>query len=81
MAGITGALHTRDFKVVDEDLACIIPAKAMALTVIDLLFDDAKNAREILKNFKPVMTKEEYLAFQEHNDRTITLSEAVNINL
>ena len=34
----------------------------MALTVVDLLFDEAKTGKEILKNFKPVMTKEEYLA-------------------
>lgn len=71
--GVTGALHTRDFNLVDADLACIVPAKAMAMTIIDLLFDGAKEAKDILANFKPVMTKEEYLAFQQNNDRTITL--------
>ena len=74
IGGISGALHTRDFTLVDPDLACIVPAKAMAMTIIDLLYDDAKEAKEILSNFKPVMTKEEYLAFQENNDRTITLN-------
>ena len=74
IGGITGALHTRDFKLVDSDLACIVPAKAMAMTVIDLLYDNAQGAKEILKDFKPLMTKEEYLAFQEQNDRTITLN-------
>lgn len=72
--GVTGALHTRDFNVVDAELACIIPAKAMAMTIIDLLYDDAKEAKDILAHFKPVMTKEEYLAFQKNNDRTITLN-------
>ena len=71
--GVTGALHTRDFEVVDPELACIIPAKAMAMTIIDLLYDDAKEAKDILAHFKPVMTKEEYLSFLENNDRTITL--------
>ena len=32
-----------------------------------------KEAKDILANFKPVMTKEEYLAYQQNNDRTITL--------
>lgn len=79
--GITGALHTRDFQLVDPELACIIPAKAMALTVIDLLFDGAKEAKDILANFKPVMTKEEYLAFQQNNDRTISLANNVKIDI
>ena len=43
------------------------------MTIIDLLYDGAKEAKDILANFKPVMTKEEYLAYQQNNDRTITL--------
>lgn len=70
--GVKGALHTRDFELTDPELACIIPAKAMAMTVIDLLYDHAAQAKEILAQFKPVMTKEEYLAYQQCNDRTIS---------
>lgn len=69
--GVKGALHTRDYKIDDEEYAYLAPAKAMALTVVDLLFDEAKEAKDILQNFKPVMTKEEYLAFMESNDKTI----------
>ena len=65
------ALHTRDYKIDDEEYAYLAPAKAMALTVVDLLFNEAKEAKDILQNFKPVMTKEEYLAFMESNDKTI----------
>ncbi|MGL4646025.1 MAG: amidohydrolase, partial [Cetobacterium sp.] len=36
--GINGALHTRDFKTVDDEIAILMPAKALALTVVDLLF-------------------------------------------
>jgi len=43
----------------------------MALTVIDLLFDKAKKANEILKDFKPLMTKEEYLEFMNSIDNII----------
>ena len=70
IGGVKGALHTRNFQVTDAELACIVPAKAMAMTVIDLLFDNAQEAENILNGFTPVMTKEEYLAFQQNNDRT-----------
>ncbi|MDP0505847.1 MAG: amidohydrolase [Fusobacterium sp. JB019] len=69
--GIKGALHTRNYKIVDEEKAYLYPAKAMALTVVDLLFDNANKANEILKDFKPLMTKEEYLEFMNSNDKTI----------
>lgn len=69
IGGISGNLHTRDYKIVDEELAYIVPAKAMALTIVDLLFDDASSAKEIIKNFKPRMTKDEYLKFMEDRDK------------
>lgn len=68
IGGVKGDLHTRDFETVDEDIAYILPAKAMALTVIDLLYDDAANAKSILDDFTPTMTKEEYLKFLESVD-------------
>ena len=71
IGGVKGALHTRDYEIVDEDLAYIIPATSMAMTIVDLLFDGAKQANDILYNFEPVMTKEEYLSFLEKYDRTI----------
>ncbi|MGL5544169.1 MAG: amidohydrolase [Cetobacterium sp.] len=69
--GINGALHTREFKTVDDEIAILMPAKALALTVIDLLFAEGKKAKEILDNFKPVMTKEQYLEFMQSNDKVI----------
>lgn len=69
--GINGSLHTREFKTVDDEIAILMPAKALALTVVDLLFAQGKKAKEILDNFKPVMTKEEYLTFMESNDKVI----------
>ena len=69
--GVRGALHTRDFSTIDEDVAILMPAKAMALTVVDLLFENAIKAKEILKNFQPVMTKEQYLEFMQSNDKVI----------
>lgn len=74
IGGIKGALHTRTFEVTDPELACITPAKALAMTIIDLLYDNAAAAKDILKNFVPAMTKDEYLKFQENNDQTISFS-------
>lgn len=71
IGGVKGALHTREYEIIDEELAYIVPAKSMAMTVIDLLFDDAKEAKNILEDFTPVMTKEEYLGFLSKYDRTI----------
>ncbi len=59
--GVVGALHAPEFKVVDFDAAVLMPAKAMAMTVVDLLWDGAAQAKEILGNFKAVYTKEQYL--------------------
>ncbi len=63
IGGVKGELHTKDFGVVDEETAYLLPAKAMALTVVDLLYNDASVAEGILNNFKPAMTKKEYLDF------------------
>lgn len=61
VGGAAGSLHVRDFSVVDYDAACIIPAKIMAMTVIDLLCGQAEQAQTILKDFTPLLTKEEYI--------------------
>lgn len=62
IGGIKGAAHTRSFQVVDLDMVSVIPAKILAMTVIDLLWDGAAEAKRINEEFKPVFTKDEYLA-------------------
>lgn len=61
IGGTTGLLHTADFKVVDFKAAVLLPAKAFAMTLIDLLYDDAAEAKAILADFKPILSKEEYI--------------------
>lgn len=65
IGGTKGSLHTREFGVVDYKAACLLPAKAMALTVIDLLFGGAETALQIKANHKPLLTKAEYIAKQD----------------
>lgn len=61
--GANGTSHGADYQVVDMEAACLTPAKAMAMTVVDLLHDDAAAARQLLARFKPMMARDEYLAF------------------
>jgi len=60
--GSLGALHSAGFHLTDFDAAVLDSAKALLSTVIDLLCDGAKGAHGILDHFKPIYTKEEYLA-------------------
>ena len=62
IGGTDGLLHAPDFHMVDFDAAVLLPAKAFAMMLVDLLCDDAKEAKGILANFKPILTKEEYIA-------------------
>ncbi|MCI0438453.1 MAG: amidohydrolase, partial [Chloroflexi bacterium] len=48
----------------DYEQAVIAPAKAMAMTVIDLLYGDAERAKEVLARSSPPMTKHQYLSLQ-----------------
>lgn len=71
IGGIEGDLHTRDFKIKDPELAYLIPAKAMAMTIIDLLYDGAQTAHNIKDSYEPRMTKEEYLDFMWEMSKVI----------
>ena len=59
--GATGGLHQAEYRMVDRRNAILNAAKAMLMLAVDLLYDGAKTGKENKKNFKPVMTKEQYL--------------------
>jgi amidohydrolase len=61
--GYSGTAHSRNFTICDEEMAYVMPAKAMAMTVIDLLWDGAKKAVKIKENYQPKFNKESYLRF------------------
>ncbi|AAO35275.1 amidohydrolase [Clostridium tetani] len=66
IGGVSGALHTKDFKVEDFYSACILPGKIMAMSVIDLLFNNAEKAEEIINSYTPTFeSKEKYIEFLE----------------
>jgi len=62
VGGATDAsAHTAGFVVEDYDLAVVEAGRMMAFTIIDLLHEDASKAKEVLSNFKPRLSKAEYL--------------------
>ena len=61
ITGFSGAAHSKDFCITDKNLAYILPAKLMAATVIDLLAEDARRGREIMRDY-PGKDKASYFA-------------------
>ena len=70
--------HGIDYVVTDYNAAVITAAKAMALTVVDLLHGNGEKGKEIVENFKPKYSKDAYLkllrsmykqeTFESHSD-------------
>jgi metal-dependent amidase/aminoacylase/carboxypeptidase family protein len=65
VTGTKGHLHTAEFAVTDYDAAVVLPAKLMAMCVIDLLADGAGEARRVKKEFQPRLTKQQYLELMQ----------------
>ncbi len=69
--GVRGGLHTKEFKVIDKEKAYIEPAKILACTIIDLLANGADKAKNIIENFKPKFSKNQYLEYLDKKNRFI----------
>ncbi len=63
--GTKGALHSKDFAVTDPYIANLMPAQMMALTAYHLLKDGAAQAKKLIAEEKPAMTRQEYLDYVE----------------
>lgn len=61
--GATGIGHGNNYLIQDYGLAAVTAAKALAFSVVDLLADEARVARNVLNRHQPAMSKDEYLAF------------------
>jgi amidohydrolase len=64
VASATGKTHGADFRITEPEHAYLSPAKLLAMTAIDLLWDDAAPARQVIADFDPAFTKDTYLAFE-----------------
>ena len=58
-----GKAHGADWRINEPEHGYLSPAKLLAMTAIDLLYEDAAAARRVLAEFQPAMTKEAYLAY------------------
>ncbi len=65
MGGCEGPGHSRDFMITDSIRQYIVPAKALAVTVVDLLFDNAFAAKKVIDGFVPTIKRNEYTVFMK----------------
>ncbi|MBR7110814.1 MAG: amidohydrolase [Clostridia bacterium] len=63
MKGADGKGHGNNYQIVDPINLCVNSAKVQLAMLWLLLKDDAKRAKEIIKNFKPNFTKQSYLDY------------------
>jgi amidohydrolase len=70
--GASGAGHGADYRIDDYRRAVVNPAKAMAMTVVDLLSNDGQQAKRVMAEFKPRMSREAYLAYLRRLSTTTT---------
>lgn len=52
LGGFDGALHSKDFKITDEEFVYITASKILALTVWDLAKDNAQKAKRIKSEYR-----------------------------
>lgn len=61
IGGVEGDFHSKSYVLKDKETAYIKSAKTLALTVVDLLYNDGEELKKIKDEFEPIFTKEEYL--------------------
>jgi amidohydrolase len=71
----TGSGHGDDYIIQDYDLGVLTAAKAMAMTVIDLLADGAQHARAIKANYQAPHTKASYLSLMRSMFEEVSYTE------
>ena len=66
IGGAVGGLHSADFRITEPETAYLLSAKFLALTVVELLINDAQKAKSIIDGFSPIFkTKQEYFEFED----------------
>ena len=71
-SGITGGGCTqKDYRIVDKEDVYHRRWKIFCCMLIDLLWDQAKEAESIMKEYKPDLSKEQYLEMMDSMERTI----------
>ena len=71
----SGNGHGIDYVIEDYELAVLTGAKAMAMTVVDLLTEGASNASKIVSENEPPLTKSSYLSLLRSMTKEETFKE------
>lgn len=77
--GSAGSLHGADYLVVDPELSILVPAKAMAMTAVDLLVDGATEAVRVKAEASDSkITRDEYLQLRRRlgSEESMTTKES-----
>lgn len=75
VGGASGVGHSEHYVIKDYHLAVLQAAKAMAMTVVDLLGAGGAGAQRVLTGYRPAMTKAEYLSLMRSMQYSKTLTE------
>ena len=70
ISGVAGRIHGNDFRTDDEYLAYELPIKYFAETVLDLLENNAEKANEILSDYEPRLTFDQYIKLLNDTNKT-----------
>ena len=71
VAAADGTGHGNDYVISDYRRAVVDSATSLALTVVDLLSDDAAEARGIIASHSPTMTRRGYVKSQTDRLRKV----------
>lgn len=63
IGGFAGGLHSEEFHITNRETAYLDSAKLLALTAVDLLYNDCEKGRAVKESFTPLLTKEQYLTY------------------
>ncbi|MGL5328677.1 MAG: amidohydrolase, partial [Peptostreptococcaceae bacterium] len=70
VSGFAGRVHGNDFRTEDSKIAYELPIDYFTETVKDLLKEDGKKTKEILSNYKPRLTFDEYIKLLNDTNKT-----------
>jgi amidohydrolase len=65
VGGFSGTSHGADFEVSDPELAYVTSAKVLAMSVVELLYDDGNKAIKIKEEYSPRFTQQQYIEFMD----------------
>ena len=68
--GAKGKGHGNDYQIADPEIACVKSAEWQLALLTVLLQNGAEKAKEVIKNFTPMFTKEEFLAYLDATNRS-----------